>query len=234
MTGPGFISPLPPGMPLAIKELYCFFGATQVVQNINLNVASGEHLAIIGGNGSGKTTLLRAIMGLHSERSGEIRVDNQLLSPRPLTPHPRMVWMPQRQPKGQFPFTVNELLSFGPGAALAHEAALELGLGPLIHRPVSALSGGQLQRAYLARALGHLGQGGSLLLADEPTAALDFDGQEQVAHLLLDLPATMLVITHDLSLAKRCHRVLHMAQGQMREVSLDSIPGRYPREVSLC
>ena len=62
--------------------------------------------------------------------------------------------------------------------------------------------------------------GAGLLLADEPTAALDFSGQEQVAEMIAALPATLLVVTHDLNLAKKCQRVLQMAQGRIREMTL--------------
>jgi ABC-type lipoprotein export system ATPase subunit len=85
-------------------------------------------------------------------------------------------------------------------------------------RPLHALSGGQLQRVFLARALGSLAAGAGLLLADEPTAALDFDGQVKVAEVLRTLPATMLVVTHDRTMAARCDRVMEMAGGRLREV----------------
>jgi zinc transport system ATP-binding protein len=89
----------------------------------------------------------------------------------------------------------------------------------LIERPLHALSGGQLQRVFLARALGSLAGGAGLLLADEPTAALDFDGQAAVAEALRELPATVLVVTHDRAMADRCQRVVEMAGGQLREVA---------------
>ena len=78
-----------------------------------------------------------------------------------------MAWMPQHLPKGQFPFTVEELLRAGTEETAVLDAAGELGIGGLLQRPLSALSGGQRQRAYLARALGMLHEGASLLLADE-------------------------------------------------------------------
>lgn len=207
-------------MRLEIRNLTCRFGATVAVGGVDLSVAPGEHVAVIGGNGSGKTTLLRAVMGLHREWSGEILADGKPLLPGRRTPPPRMVWMPQRQPRGQFPFTMRELLASGPAERHALEAAELLGIGGLLQRPLSALSGGQLQRAFLARALGGLAEGNGLLMADEPTAALDFQGQEQVADMLAALPVTMLVVTHDLALAKKCDRAMQMAQGSIREISL--------------
>jgi zinc transport system ATP-binding protein len=205
---------------LNIHDLCCCFGTVPVVQNVHLQVLPGEHVAVIGGNGSGKTTLLRAIMGLHKGWTGQIHLDGKELPSKPSAAHPRLAWMPQRQPKGQFPFTVRELLIASGHEQEALNAARRLGINDLLNRPLTALSGGQLQRSYLARALGVLSSGAGLLLADEPTAALDFSGQEHMAEMIVALPATMLVVTHDLALAKKCHRVLQMAQGRIREMNL--------------
>jgi ABC-type glutathione transport system ATPase component len=81
------------------------------------------------------------------------------------------------------------------------------------------LSGGQLQRAYLARAIGQLSAGAQVLLADEPTSALDFAGQEVVAELLAGLEVTRLVISHDIAVVERAGRTLEMAGGRLRERS---------------
>jgi len=205
---------------LEIRALNCTFGAITVVRDIDLCLSSGEHVAIIGGNGSGKTTLLRTVIGLHTDWSGEIRVDGELMETGPRAAHSAMVWMPQRQPKGQFPFTVRELLFSGQHEKTSCAAADFLDISALLDRPLTALSGGQLQRAYLARTMGSLAAGAGLLLADEPTSALDFQGQEQVADMLTALPASMLVVTHDPALAKKCHRILQMAQGIIREITL--------------
>lgn len=207
-------------MRLDIENLCCFFGDTTAVHDLSLHAEPGEHLAVIGGNGSGKTTLLRSVMGLHKEWTGRIALNGEVLVPCPATAHPGLAWMPQRQPRGQFPFTVRELLSCSGNEQASTDAARGLGIYTLMHRPLTALSGGQLQRAYLARVLGALAGGAGLLLADEPTAALDFQGQEQVADLLSELSVTMLVVTHDLSLARKCHRAVQMAQGRIREVRL--------------
>lgn len=83
---------------------------------------------------------------------------------------------------------------------------------------MDTLSGGQLQRMYLARAIGCVAAGAQVLLADEPTAALDFAGQEEAADVLTGLPVTLVVVTHDRALAERCDRVLEMAAGRLREV----------------
>lgn len=207
-------------MGLEILGLACRFGTELAVRDVSLTVVPGEHVAVIGGNGSGKTTLLRSVMGLHSDWNGSILADGGALKPGARQAHPDIAWMPQRQPRGQFPFTVRELFASSRNEYQALETAERLGIGGLLRRPLAALSGGQLQRAFLARALGALAGGAGLILADEPTAALDFQGQEQVADMLTALPATMLVVTHDLALAKKCDRIMQMAQGRIREVVL--------------
>lgn len=206
-------------MHLRIRKLHCRFGQNLAVQDVHLDVRPGEHVAIVGGNGSGKTTLLRAVMGLHQDWTGSINFNGTNLAPRPEKAHPGMAWMPQHQPRGQFPFTVGELLQSGIDESATLEVAKDLGVGDMPQRSLTALSGGQLQRVYLARALGLLRAGAGLLLADEPTAALDFEGQEQVAEMLAALPVTMIVVTHDPNMARQCHRVLHMAQGRIREAT---------------
>lgn len=111
-----------------------------------------------------------------------------------------------------------ELLASSTAPGDAAEAATRLGVATLVERPLHTLSGGQLQRMYLARAIGCVAAGAQVLLADEPTAALDFDGQAEAADVLTSLPVTLIVVTHDRSLADRCDRVLEMAAGRLREV----------------
>jgi predicted ABC-type transport system involved in lysophospholipase L1 biosynthesis ATPase subunit len=95
---------------------------------------------------------------------------------------------------------------------LVRSGQVEIGAGTL-----TTLSGGQLQRTYLARAVGSMSEERRLLLADEPTSALDFDGQDDVANLLADLSATRLVVSHDAAVVAKADRVLEMAGGSIRE-----------------
>ncbi|MFI9550552.1 ATP-binding cassette domain-containing protein [Nonomuraea endophytica] len=198
----------------------CRHGGLFAVNDVDLELSPGEHLAVTGTNGSGKSTLLRAILGLHRDVTGRIEVYGE--AARTKADWRRrcadVAWIPQRQAAGQFPLLVRELLDSGRDGRAARRAADELGVGDLLDRPLSTLSGGQLQRAYLARALGQVAAGARLLLADEPTAALDFAGQEQVAAVLAALPVAVMVVTHDRVVAAACGRVAEMAAGRMREV----------------
>jgi zinc transport system ATP-binding protein len=207
--------------PLTISNLVCRFGTTRVVDNVSLAIAPGEHVAIVGSNGSGKTTLLRAILGLHPIYAGQIVVDHVHAQSAAdwRQRQQRIAWMPQRQATGQFPLLVHELLASSRNPTVAHDIASQLEVGMLADRPLHALSGGQLQRVFLARALGSIAGGAGLLLADEPTAALDFGGQAAVATVIAAQHVTVLVVTHDRTMASHCGRVIEMANGRAREVT---------------
>lgn len=209
-----------PAHALQLANVICCYGAMRAVDAINLEIFPGEHVALTGSNGSGKTTVLRAILGLHPLTSGQILLDQADAVSRQdwAVRRSHIAWMPQRQATGQFPLLVHELLESSKNPIQAKLHAQELGVEALMKQPLHALSGGQLQRVFLARALGSLDGGAGLLLADEPTAALDFDGQAQVAGILSALKATLLVVTHDRTMADRCERVLEMAGGKLREV----------------
>ncbi|MFI9271208.1 ATP-binding cassette domain-containing protein [Kitasatospora sp. NPDC052896] len=200
--------------------MVCRHGRLEAVQGVDLDVAQGERIALTGTNGSGKTTLLRAVLGLHRQVAGELLVGGRGTRTAAEWAWRRRAcgWIPQRPAVGRFPLLARELLASSGAAAQAAAAADRLGVGGLADRPLTALSGGQLQRMHLARAVGCVAAGAGVLLADEPTAALDFAGQEEAAELLTGLPVTLLVVTHDRALAARCDRVLEMAAGRLREV----------------
>ncbi len=198
---------------LDVSQLTCRAGRHTLLQDVNLTLVPGEHVALLGANGAGKTSLLRAILGLLPATSGEIRLDGRLQPrPCPATWPKAMAWIPQRPPRGQVPFRVKDLLA----APSAWAWAQRLGIAPLATRPLTHLSGGELQRVFIARALGQVAAGTGLVLADEPTAALDFEGQDEIGAILTALPVTMLLITHDPAQAARCHRALTMAHGKLR------------------
>ncbi|MEU8782446.1 ABC transporter ATP-binding protein [Streptomyces sp. NPDC048637] len=198
----------------------CRHGRLEAVSGVDLDVAAGERIALTGTNGSGKTTLLRAVLGLHRQVDGQILVGRRGCRSAAEWAWRRRAcaWIPQRPAAGRFPLLAKELLASSGAPAEAAGAADRLGVGALADRPLSSLSGGQLQRMHLARAVGCVAAGAGVLLADEPTAALDFAGQEEAAEVLTTLPVTVLVVTHDRAMAARCDRTLEMAAGRLREV----------------
>ncbi|MFD0412582.1 ATP-binding cassette domain-containing protein [Streptomyces sp. NPDC127108] len=208
------------GLDIRMRGVTCGHGRVVAVDDVHLEVAAGERVALTGTNGSGKSTLLRAVLGLHRQTAGTILVGGRdTASAADRTWRRRAcAWVPQKPAAGRFPLLAGELLDSGGAPEQAAEAAGELGVGALRRQPLDTLSGGQLQRMYLARAIGCVAAGAGVLLADEPTAALDFAGQEEAAAALTALPVTLVVVTHDRALAERCDRVLDMAAGRLREV----------------
>lgn len=204
-----------------LRGVGCRHGHLEAVSGVDLDVSPGERIALTGTNGSGKTTLLRAVLGLHRQSSGEILVGGRGCRTAAEWAWRRRAcaWIPQRPAAGRFPLLARELLGSSRAPAEAARAAERLGVGGLADRPLSSLSGGQLQRMHLARAVGCVAAGAGVVLADEPTAALDFAGQEEAAEVLVSLPVTLLVVTHDRAMAERCDRVVEMAAGRLREVS---------------
>nr|CTQ98329.1 Zinc ABC transporter, ATP-binding protein ZnuC [Kibdelosporangium sp. MJ126-NF4] len=209
------------GLHVRLRGVSCRHGRRTVVQDVDLTVEPGQRVALTGTNGSGKTTLLRAVLGLHQATTGIIEVEGRQASTGAGWARRRRdaAWIPQRQAAGRFPLLAAELLESSGAPVEAGDAAVELGVGDLRGRPLDTLSGGQLQRMYLARAMGCIAAGAGLLMADEPTAALDFAGQDDAARLLTSLPVTVLVVTHDRAVVDRCERVLEMAAGRLREVT---------------
>lgn len=204
---------------LEIDHITIAYGPTVAVHDVSLCVADGEFVVITGSNGSGKSSLLRSVLGLVPSSSGTIVVDGAVARSSAQWRERRRVaaYVPQRTTPGTFPLLVHELLASSGSDDAALDAAERLGLGDLVERPLTTLSGGQLQRAYLARAVGSMAAGARLLLADEPTSALDFAGQDDVAQLLAELAVDRLVVSHDTAVVRHADRVLEMAGGSLRE-----------------
>jgi iron complex transport system ATP-binding protein len=188
-------------------------GATQALDGVTFGVSPGEWVAVIGPNGAGKTTALRALCGL-VPYGGSITVDGdevRALGRRRLARRMALVpQLPERPPE----LTVGEYVLLGrtphlgylaaEGAADRHAAARalhRLELTSFSDRLLGSLSGGELQRAVLARALA---QEADVLLLDEPTSALDLGRQQQALELAHELRAdglTVVATLHDLTLA---------------------------------
>jgi iron complex transport system ATP-binding protein len=198
---------------IELRDVSARLGDTQALRNVSLAVESGEWLALIGPNGAGKTTALRALAGL-VDYSGRIlleRDDLRTLSRRDVARRVALVPQIPETPPG---LTVSEYVLLGRTPHLgyfagesaedrdaARRALDRLELVPLADRMLTSLSGGELQRAVLARALA---QDAPILLLDEPTTALDLGRQQQALELVDGLRETGLTIVstmHDLTLA---------------------------------
>jgi iron complex transport system ATP-binding protein len=199
---------------LRLTNVTVAYSGREVVGGVDVSVPARSWVALIGPNGAGKTTLLRAVAGLVGH-SGTIEIGGRPtigMSRRRLSQ--LVAFLPQRPvlPEG---LTVTDYVSIGrtpyipywgtesaEDRAVVKEVLERLELEGLAHRQIESLSGGESQRAVLARALA---QRSEILLLDEPTSALDVGHQQQVMELIDQLRVeqglTVLTALHDLTLA---------------------------------
>ncbi len=217
-----------------------YYGATQVLKEISLEVRSGEVLSLIGPSGSGKSTLLRCVNHLERIQSGSITVDGELIGYRRSGDH--AYELPERliaKQRARIAMVFQNFNLFGHMTVLqnvieapvhvlkvsrkdAEERAASLlarvGLGDKLHSYPRMLSGGQQQRVAIARALAMKPK---LILFDEPTSALDPELVGEVLDVMRDLATTgmtMIVVTHEMGFAREvCHRIAFMDQGRIIE-----------------
>ncbi|MDQ2844386.1 MAG: ABC transporter ATP-binding protein [Acidobacteriota bacterium] len=215
------------------KTFHSGGAAVSVFRELSLEVRQGERLAVIGESGAGKSTLLHLLGGLDRPSSGSIyyrgrniaKLDDQALSEF----RNRQVGFVWQNPSLLPEFTALEnvampLLIRGVPPEAARRTARaklnEVGLGARETHRGGELSGGEQQRVALARALA---TGPTVLLADEPTGNLDFRTGEMVIELLIDLHnrhrLTSIFVTHNISFASRCDRVLELREGSLHPSS---------------
>lgn len=224
MTGP---SALPRGASVRTDRVSRAYGSTEILHDISLTVEPGELVALTGPSGSGKTTLLQLIGGLDRPTRGQIYVDEinvgQLRRPA----------LFRRSTVG-FVFQLHYLLptlsaqqnvelpmaaahvARRERAERARELLAEVGLAGRSDDLPANLSGGERQRVAVARALANQPP---LVLADEPTGALDTVSSGQVWRLLSDVRArrgtTVIIASHDETLAEHVDRTLHLVDGRL-------------------
>lgn len=202
-------------------------GTVDILRGVDLTVRPGEALGIVGPSGSGKTTLLMVIAGLERASRGEVTVAGQ-----PLVGKTEDELAAFRRDNVGIVFqsfhlipTMTALenvavpLEFrgAPDAmGIAREKLTRVGLGHRLDHYPGQLSGGEQQRVAIARALA---SGAGIIIADEPTGNLDHVTGEQIIRLLFDLKdqdgASLLLVTHDRSLARRCDRIAEVLDGRI-------------------
>ena len=205
------------------------FGTLEVLKGVSLDIQAGEIVAIVGASGAGKTTLLQILGTLDSPDEGEVTIDGQEtsgLSRRKLSAF--------RNTNLGFVFQFHRLLpEFNAlenvlmpawisgsnkevSTKRAQELLAELGLSHRATHNPAELSGGEQQRVAVARALMNEPK---VLLADEPSGNLDSENAQQLHDLFFDLrertSQTIVLVTHNESLAARADRILRMADGQI-------------------
>ncbi|NUT92482.1 MAG: ABC transporter ATP-binding protein, partial [Saccharothrix sp.] len=210
---------------LQVRGLTARHGKTVVLRDANLDLGAGECLAVVGRSGSGKTTLARCLAGLHARYDGSVRVGGavlpkslrrrsraQLAAVQYVFQDPRSSFDPRRTVLEQVERTAVRL-SDGTGA-LEGLAAVGLDEATVRRRP-GGLSGGELQRAALVRAL--LARP-DVLVCDEITSGLDTLTQASLLDLLAGLPCAVVLVSHDLAVVARlADRVAVLHQGLVVE-----------------
>jgi iron complex transport system ATP-binding protein len=213
---------------LALEKLSGGYRGRLVFSGLSLEAGAGELLVLAGPNGSGKTTLLKTAAGLVKPSSGRVLVKGRDMAALKNRERAALLSFLFQENGPRWPFTVEELVSQGrfyrpPGpdksgaAPPAMEKSLKAaGLAGFEDRPVTELSGGEYQRALIARALF---QGSPVLLLDEPANNLDPQYQLMVMDILKALTAegaTVLVSLHDLNLAARyADRIALLHRGKL-------------------
>jgi zinc transport system ATP-binding protein len=199
------------GTVIEVKEVSFVFQDKPVLEEVTMTVKTGAFLAIIGPNGAGKSTLLRIILGLLQPTKGSVRVFGKSTQELGEYRH-RIAYVPQMLSADlRFPIRVEDVvlmgrygrIGFGKGPAkkdrdICREMMVKVGIDSLRGRPLSRLSGGQLQRVLLARALANEPE---LLILDEPTSGVDQSTTFNLYEMLKELHKegiTILLVSHDI------------------------------------
>jgi putative ABC transport system ATP-binding protein len=200
------------------------------LDDVSLTITPGEFIAITGPSGSGKSTLANIIGGLDMADSGSVEVDGLNLAQA----HDRQLSVYRNHTIGfvfqsfnlqpnatalenvMLPLTLARMHA-GPRRARAKECLEAVGLGERLRHKPTELSGGQRQRVAIARALATKP---SIIIADEPTGNLDSERGGEIMKVLKDLNndgITLIIITHDMTVAAMAGRILHIKDGRLTE-----------------
>ena len=192
---------------IKIRDLHFNYGDVPILEDINIDIQRKEFIGMVGPNGSGKTTLLKIILGLLAPDHGTVEV----LGKPPVQSVKDVGYMPQLAPFSRdFPISVEETVLMGrlgktssmgffrkEDKQLAAESMEAVEILDLRKRSIGSLSGGQLQRALIARALTCNPE---IMILDEPTANVDMKVEKDIFDLLkkLNEKITIIVVTHDI------------------------------------
>lgn len=189
---------------ICAQHLSFSYGGPVILEDVSFEIQHGETVGVIGPNGGGKTTLLSLIMGFLKPTRGKLAVNEASIG-----------WVPQHfQCDREFPISVLDVVLGGRLGTLpwhgsfsrkdrliAHEMLDQVGMQGSAHKGFSELSGGQMQRVLIARALSSQP---TLLLLDEPTSHIDPKTQKELHELLKTLEMTRVIVTHDFHEAIHC------------------------------
>ncbi len=214
-----------------VKEYLRRGKSFNAVDDIDFNIGRGEFVMIVGESGSGKTTFLNLLTGLTGPTSGSILVEGKELksfSDKEISNlrNEKIKYIPQGESLLSaltvrenilFPFTIGGIS--GPTEEQLNETAEKLGIADLLDEYPSELSGGEMRRATIARAVINKP---SLIIADEPTGSLDSANTAKVMEIFKNIASegtAVIVVTHQKETLRYASRVLEMEQGRLNEVT---------------
>jgi putative ABC transport system ATP-binding protein len=230
---PAVTAPRSAGADVRVEHAGRRYGSVDALRDANLHVAPGEFLAVTGRSGSGKSTLLNLIGGLEEPSSGQVLIDGRELWREPRAPRHRreLVGFVFQQHHLLVNLTAQAnvevaLIGAGMHRRERRERALglleEVGLADRADHEPAELSGGERQRVAIARALANEPR---LLLADEPTGAVDSITSQRVLDLLADIRErrgmTVIVVSYDPQVGARADRMVTVTDGVLRSPETD-------------
>lgn len=213
---------------IQVKNIEKYFGEFKILDNISMNVNKGDFIAIMGPSGSGKSTLLYSISGMDEITDGSVWIDGENLSEMKEEERARI-----RLKKMGFVFQNVQMLKtltvldniMLPGLVAGEEQAdvirkrairlmQEMDISQIADRDIRKVSGGQLQRASICRAMINNPE---VLFMDEPTGALNSEATEQVLEILKRLNkegVTIVMVTHDSKVAEKTKKIVYIQDGK--------------------
>lgn len=238
-------------MKLVADGIHFSYNGHPVLSNISFSIGAGEVVCVLGINGAGKSTLIKCLNRILTPRQGDVLLEGEsLLSMNRTRVARRVGYVPQRHPDTRMSVFEAVLMGRKPHMgwkteaedyAVVEEIIEKIGLAPMAMRCVGDLSGGELQKVVIARALA---QTPKILLLDEPTSSLDLKNQLEVMGLIRDIVKgeglSAIVAIHDLNIAVRFgdrflmlkdHRVQALAERE--ELSAEMIREVYGVDVVL-
>ncbi|MGN1138590.1 MAG: ABC transporter ATP-binding protein [Ruminococcus sp.] len=216
---------------IEVKGLFKSFEGNSILKDINFQIKSGEFVAVMGQSGCGKSTLLYSVSGMDRPTKGQIRFDNRELSElsdkemqKLRLEHMGFIFQKANFIKNlsiadNIVFPAFQLSKKSRKEIVADAETLmnKMGIISVADRDIRKVSGGQLQRAAICRAMiNHP----DILFGDEPTGALNSSSTEEVMNILEEINwggTTILLVTHDAKVAQRAHRVIYLEDGKIKD-----------------
>lgn len=204
------------------------YGKHTILDNINIDIKQGDCIGIIGANGSGKTTFLSIIAGFMKPDSGNIFFDNKKLAFSSDSLRGYISYVPQENPLMEELSTMDNLRLWYTGASLNLEEELEhgvlnmLGVNTFLDKRITQLSGGMKKRLSIGIALA---DNPSLLIMDEPSAALDLEGKKQIRNYMKTFTnngGSILLVSHDEPELSICNKLFLLKNASLSEIDYNA------------